>query len=113
MHSSDTRNWAMACHAAAFAGFIMPFGNVIGPLIVWLMKREEDPFIDASGKEALNFQITMMIGYLVAALLMIVLVGFILLPALALVNLILVILAMLRTSEGELYRYPFSLQLVK
>ena len=91
----------------------MPFGNVIGPLIVWLMKREEDPFIDASGKEALNFQITMMIGYLVATLLMLVLVGFILLPVLALVSLILVILAMLRTSEGELYRYPFSLQLVK
>ena len=51
----EVRNWAMLCHLSTFSGWFIPFGNILGPLIIWLMKREESPFIDAHGKEALNW----------------------------------------------------------
>ena len=54
----EARQWAMFCHFAAFIGLVFPFGSLLGPLIVWQLKRESDPFVDAQGKEALNFQIT-------------------------------------------------------
>src|SRR5690242_11127927 len=82
--SSDERNWAMFCHLAGLAGFlpVIPFlGNVIGPLVLWLVKREQYPFVDDQGKEALNFQITMLIATILAMLLIPVLVGIVLLPA--------------------------------
>jgi uncharacterized Tic20 family protein len=60
--SQEVRQWAMFCHLSALLGIWIPFGNLIGPLILWQMKRETDPFIDAQGKEALNFQITVAIA---------------------------------------------------
>ena len=54
----DVRTMAMLCHLLALAGYVIPFGNIIGPLVMWLVKKEDHPFIDEQGKEALNFQIT-------------------------------------------------------
>ncbi|WP_341503996.1 DUF4870 domain-containing protein [Gallaecimonas sp. GXIMD4217] len=111
---NETRNWALACHAASFAGLIVPlFGSVLGPLIVWLMKREQHPYIDEQGKEALNFQITMIIAYAMAAVLVVILIGILLLWALVIFDLIMVIMAMVKTANGEDFRYPISLRLVK
>jgi hypothetical protein len=59
--NSEERNWAMTCHLASFAGYVLPLGNIIGPLVAWLMKRDEFPLVDDQGKEALNFQISMTI----------------------------------------------------
>ena len=61
---SEVRQWGMFAHFAAFAGFVIPFGNIIGPLIVWQMKKDM-PFVDDQGKEALNFQITVSIAVLI------------------------------------------------
>jgi uncharacterized protein len=77
--SSDERQWAMFAHLAALAGFVIPFGNLIGPLIVWQIKKNEMPFVDDQGKEALNFQITVCLAVLVCILLMVV-IGALLLP---------------------------------
>ena len=63
--NKDDRTWAMLCHLSALAGFIIPFGSVLGPLIIWLIKKDEMPIVDVHGKKALNFQITMAIAYFV------------------------------------------------
>ncbi|MFO8000532.1 MAG: DUF4870 domain-containing protein [Marinilabilia sp.] len=109
----DEKNWGMYCHLAGFAGLLMPFGNVIGPLVIWILKKEEYPFVDLEGKEALNFQITVAIAGVIAGLLSVVLIGIPLLIAIAVLAIVFMIKAIMETNEGRPYRYPFNLRLVK
>jgi len=112
--SKEEQNWAMICHLSALAGFLIPFGNIVGPLIVWLIKRAEMPLVDSNGKEALNFQITVSIAIAVCIPLMFVLIGIPLMIIIALGALILTIMAAVKISNGELeYRHPFALRLLK
>jgi uncharacterized Tic20 family protein len=107
--SREARQWAMFCHFAAFLGMWFPFGNLIGPLIIWQLKRESDPFIDEQGKEALNFQITVAICYV----LMFVLIGFVLLGLLFIGAVVLVVIAGVKANDGVAYRYPFTWRPIK
>lgn len=111
--SNDEKQWGMFAHLAALVGLIIPFGNVIGPLVVWQMKKNEMPFVDDQGKEALNFQITVAIAILVCIVLMFVLIGMLLLPLVGLASLIFTIIGGLKANNGEAYRYPFAIRLVK
>jgi uncharacterized Tic20 family protein len=111
--SNDERMWAMLCHISSFAGFIIPFGNVIGPLIIWSMKRAEFPLVDDQGKEALNFQISMTIFLIVSAILILVLIGIVFLVILGVFDLIITIIAAVRANSGERFRYPLSIRFVK
>ncbi|WP_027897083.1 DUF4870 domain-containing protein [Zestomonas thermotolerans] len=111
--SQEARQWAMFCHFAAFFGLVFPFGNLIGPLIVWQLKKDLDPFVDAQGKEALNFQITVTLAILASFLLLLVVIGFLLLWAVPLIALVLTIIAGIKANEGQDYRYPFCWRLVK
>jgi uncharacterized protein len=112
--SRDVRTWNVLCHASALAGFFVPWaGHILGPLIVWLAKRNDSPEIDENGKESLNFQISMLIYNVIAGVLCLVLVGFILLAILHILNLVLVIVASIQASEGKLYRYPMTIRLIK
>ena len=110
--AKESRQMAMFAHLSALVGFLIPFGNLIAPLIIWQMKKE-DPFVDAQGKEAVNFQITVSIAGIVAAVLTVVLIGLLLLPVIAIGSLVLVIIAGLKANEGENYQYPFALRLIK
>lgn len=112
LEEKEARNWAMGCHLAALAGFVIPFGSIIGPLIVWLIKKDESSFVDSQGKEALNFQITMLIAFLVCIVLAFILIGFLLMAVVVIFNLIMIILAAIKTSEGQDFRYPVSLRLI-
>ncbi|MDY6905930.1 MAG: DUF4870 domain-containing protein [Thermodesulfobacteriota bacterium] len=104
----------MLCHLSALAGLTgIPFGNIIGPLIVWLIKKDQFPFVDAQGRESLNFQISMTLYTMLAVLLCFVLIGFLLLPVLLIANLVLIILACLKTSKGIAYRYPLTIRLIR
>jgi len=110
----DSRLWGTLCHLSALAGCVIPFaGCVVGPLVVWLLKREEFPFVDDQGKEAVNFQITMLIAGVVAFMSVFVLIGFVLLPAVGLFDLVMIVIASMKANEGERYRYPVSLRLIK
>jgi uncharacterized protein len=111
--SNDAKMWSMLCHLSALAGFLIPLGNIIGPLIIWQMKKNEYPQVDDQGKESLNFQITVLIAVVVCLLLMLVVIGAFLLPIVGLGTLILVIIAGLKANEGVLYRYPVNLRLIK
>ncbi len=106
----DARNWAMGAHLSALIGFFIPFGNVIGPLVVWLVKKDQSPLVDREGKEALNFQISMTIYLLVCAVLVFVLIGIPLLFILAVLDLIFTIVAAVKVSNGETFRYPLSIR---
>ncbi|MDT4854172.1 hypothetical protein FQZ97_884610 [compost metagenome] len=111
--SQDARQWAMFCHFAAFLGFVFPFGNLIGPLIVWQIKKDLDPFVDEQGKEALNFQISVAIAFMISVLLMLVVIGFLLASLVAIGAIVLTIIAGIKANEGQAYRYPFCWRLVK
>ena len=111
--SADERQWGMIAHLSALAGFIIPFGNIAGPLIVWMIKKDAMPFVDDQGKESLNFQITVTIAAIVAAVLIVFLIGFLLLPAVGLAALVFTIIAGIKANEGVAYRYPFTLRLIK
>jgi uncharacterized Tic20 family protein len=111
--SREARQWAMFCHFAAFLGLIFPFGNLLGPLILWQLKKETDPFIDAQGKEALNFQITVALAAVVCFMLIIVVIGFPLLMLVGVGALVLTIIAGIKANEGVAYRYPFTWRLIK
>lgn len=109
---AQARQMAACCHAAGILGFIIPFGNVLAPLLLWLMQRETHTFIDAQGKEAVNFQISFTIYYLVGFVLMFVLLGFLLVPLLLLAHLILMIVATVKSYNGEDYRYPVIMRII-
>lgn len=111
--SKDERTWALFCHIGALAGFVFPFGNIIAPLVIWLIKKEELPLVDDQGKESLNFQISLTIYMVAAGILSIVLIGIPLLIALGVFGLVEVILAAVRANAGERFRYPLNLRLIK
>ncbi len=134
MHYSRTdRTWAMICHLSAFAGLVFPLGHVLVPLIIWLIKREDSPFIADQGREAVNFQISMSIYILIAFLLNIILVGLgirmpsmsmslmgnmqlLSMPVMAAVMLFgfgMVIYATIKANRGVLFRYPLTLRFIK
>ena len=110
--NKDARLWGMLAH---ISGLIASFTGLplLGPLIVWLIKKNEFPFVDDQGKEALNFQITMTIAILIAVPTMCIGIGFALVPLIALVGIIFSIIGAVKANEGIRYRYPFALRLVK
>lgn len=107
--------WAMFGHLSALFGLIFPFGHILGPLIVWQVKKDSMPFVASEAKEALNFNITwtiyLAIGLAAGLVLTLVAVGFLILMALPLVGIAMVVLAIiggLKANEGRPYRYPFT-----
>jgi hypothetical protein len=111
--NQDDRTWGMICHLAALAGYVVPFGNVIGPLVVWQIKKDNSEFVDHHGKEALNFQITVTIAMFVSVVLILVVIGIFLLIAIPIIALVLVIIAAVKAANGEPYRYPMTIRLIK
>ncbi|PYJ42101.1 MAG: DUF4870 domain-containing protein [Verrucomicrobia bacterium] len=109
--ASEVRTWCVLCHASALLGLFFHFlGHLLGPLIVWLVKRGDSPEIDAHGKESLNFQLSMLIYDAIAAILCIVLIGIPILIILWIMNTVFVIIASIRASEGQFYRYPLTIR---
>jgi uncharacterized Tic20 family protein len=105
--------WAMFCHLGAFAGFIIPIvGNILGPLVIWLLKKDEFPLVDDQGKESVNFQISMTIYFIISAILMFVIIGFLLMAALLIFDIIVIIIATIKANEGVQYRYPLSIRFI-
>ncbi|TAK53279.1 MAG: DUF4870 domain-containing protein [Gammaproteobacteria bacterium] len=108
----------MFAHLSALVGFVVPFGNVIGPLVIWLIKREQMPFVNDQGREALNFNITAgLVGLVLIALTAMSFGIGIFLTApigvvLAIAWLVLTIIAAIKANEGQAYRYPVCLRLV-
>ena len=111
---SEIRTWCVLCHASALLGFFFHFlGHLLGPLIVWLIKRDVSAEIDANGKESLNFQISMLIYNVIAAVFCLVLIGFFFLAILWVLNAVFVIVASIQASDGKFYRYPITIRFIE
>lgn len=103
----DDKNMAMLCHLLAiFTGFL-------GPLIIWLIKKEDSKFVDDQGKEALNFQLTVLIAMIVSSLLFVICIGPFVMAGVCIANLVFCIMAAVKTSKGEAYRYPVNVRFIK
>ena len=109
----DACNWAMICHLSALSGYFVPFGHILGPLIVWAIKKDEFAFVDEQGKESINFQLSMTIAYLISIVLCLVVIGFLLLGILAVYALVMMIIAAIKTNDGVDFRYPHVIRFIK
>ena len=127
----DARGWALLAHVAGFLGFVIPFGNVVGPLLIWITRRDRYPLVREHGREALNFQISfsayMLVAVLVAGLLVLAMVpaeggsNYVFVPFVVMAifgvllagDIALVVAAALRAYQGLPWRYPLTFRLVK
>ncbi len=123
--NQQARNWAMGCHLAALAAYMgIPFGNILGPLIIWLLKKDQFPLVDEHGKQSLNFQISMIIySLLLGVAIFITAITVILIPVAVLLGIllafiiiadfVLVVIATIKVSNGESYQYPFTIRFIQ
>ncbi|MHC4104132.1 MAG: DUF4870 domain-containing protein [Planctomycetota bacterium] len=114
--NKDARMWAMFCHLAGLCALlpIVPVvGGVIGPLILWQIKKDDNPFIDEQGKEAVNFQISILMYLIVSIFLCIVCVGAFLVAATIFVFFVFMLIAAAKANNGHHYRYPLTIRFIK
>lgn len=136
--SAHERSNAMLCHLMAFAGFVFPFGSIVGPLVLWLSQKDKSEFIDRHGREAINFQVTVMLLSAAATLLLLMpllrfvfhafeagpsvskdelpfadmLVGIAVLALITLFDIVMTIVAAVQANTGKTFRYPLTLRLL-
>jgi len=113
LDESQEKNFGMFCHLAALAGFVIPFGNIIGPLIIWLIKKDESAYVDKQGKESLNFQISVTIYVIISAILALILIGFLLMMLIGIATLILIIVAAIKANNREDFQYPLTIRFIQ
>ena len=110
----DARLWGMLCHLTALSLLLgVPFGNLLGPLLIWLLKRNDYAFVEEQGKASLNFELSITIYYIVSGFLIFVLVGLALLPILFILHITLVVIAAIKASNGESYTYPLTIKFIQ
>lgn len=107
------KQWALICHLSGLGGYVIPFGNIIAPIIIWSVKKDEFPMVDEHGKEVVNFQISFTIWFFVAGIFVLLLIGIPILIALAVIHVVFIIIAALKADSGELYRYPLTIRFIK
>ena len=105
--TQDDKTMAMLSH---LGGILFGF---LAPLIIWLIKKDQSPFVEDQAREALNFQITLLIGYVIGGATTMVCIGFVILPIVWLIGLIFGIMGSMAAYKGEAYRYPFNIRLIK
>ncbi len=105
--SKDALNLAVLCHVLGF------FTSFVGPLILWMMKKDTDAYVEHHGREAMNFQITLLIAYVVGGILSFVCIGFVIIAAAWIANIVFSILAAVAASKGQRYQYSVSVRLIK
>ncbi|WP_216624654.1 DUF4870 domain-containing protein [Paenibacillus foliorum] len=107
MVTSDERTMALLSHILCIVV------GILAPLIIWLIKKDQSQYVAEHAKESLNFQISILIYSFISGLLTMVLIGFILLPAVGVFMVVFAIIATIKANNGEMYRYPLTIRLVK
>ena len=111
--SAEERQWAMWAHLSAILLYCTVIGGLIVPLVIWQSKKDTMPFVADQAKETLNFQITILLAPIASWMLVILLVGFLLVPIVVLLHFVLTIVAAVKSGEGVQYRYPFCWRVVR
>jgi uncharacterized Tic20 family protein len=110
--TSEERTWAMLCHLSVLLAHFAVGMTFLGPLICWLMKKDTSAFVDHHGREALNFELNILVYVLVSIPLFFCFVGFFTLPAAITYNVVMVIIAGIKANSGEMFRYPFIFRVI-
>ena len=111
--SKEEKTWAMFGHLSGLVGYFIPFANLLGPFILWQLKKDEMDFASEQAKESLNFQISMTIYLLIAGVSIFILIGFVLLPLLWLFGIIMLLIASVKANDGNEFRYPLNLRFIR
>ena len=109
----DELMWSTFAHLGFLAGLAIPFGNILAPLVIWLVFKDRSSYVDYHGKEALNFQITITLAIIASGILILLIIGIFLLIAVVLLALVLSIVAAVKANNGEYYEYPFSIRFIR
>ncbi|MCD4746663.1 MAG: DUF4870 domain-containing protein [Bacteroidales bacterium] len=112
-YTNDEKMWGMFCHLSALAGYFIPFGNIIGPLIIWSIKKDEYAFVNEQGKEAINFQISILIYIVITIPFIFILIGIPIMIAIGIFSLVMVIIAGIKANNGESFKYPLCISFIK
>jgi uncharacterized protein len=107
------RNWAMLAHIAAFAGFFFPFGGIIGPLIIWLSKKDDSAWVNINGRAAMNFNLSILLYSVLAFPLVFIIIGIPILIAIWILKILCITIASVKAARGELFRYPLSIPFIQ
>lgn len=111
--TAEEKQWALFAHLSGLAGYILPLGAVIGPLVIWLMKKDTMPLVDKHGKMALNFQLSMLLYFIISIILVFAVIGVFLLIGLAIFQLVMIIMAVVNVSNDKEVKYPLSINFIK
>lgn len=109
----EERTWAMFAHLSALGGHVVPFGHIILPVVIWMIKKDQFPLVDVEGKEAINFQISVTIYGVISLILFLAVIGIFLLIAVYVFAVIAVIIGAIKTYQGESFRYPLTIRFLK
>lgn len=109
----QTRQWGLLLHLSQFAGYLIPFGGFIAPILIWQIKKSELPAIDEQGKIVANWILSYIIYVAIAGLSLFVLIGFVLLPILLVLGVVFPIIGAIKASNGEVWPYPLSIKFFK
>jgi len=112
MSESDERNWSLFSHLGMFFNLFIPFGSILTPLLIWQINKDKSEFVADHAKEALNFQLTMLIIYIGCALMCFILIGFPLLLAALIIDIVYSIKGASKANHGEYYDYPFNFRII-
>lgn len=111
--SEGTRLWLMLCHLSALLGYVFPFGHVLGPLAVWMFRRDRVPGVEAAGRESLNFQLTVTMMGLIGVMLSVVFIGLVLLFLVVVFHFCMTLYASIRVQRGGEFSYPLTVRFIK
>jgi uncharacterized protein len=111
--SESERNWAMLCHLSAFAGFFFPFGGIIGPLICWLSRKDESAWVNENGKASMNFQLSILLYTVLTIPLCFILIGIPIIGFLITLKVVCIIIASIKASKGERFKYPIAIPFIQ
>jgi len=110
--TKSDKDFGLLVYASSFIGYLVPLGSILGPLIIWLMKREESAFVDQCGRSCLNFKLSLLIYVIISGVLALVGIGFILLILLGIFDLVCTVLAIIKASDGKVYKYPLTIKFI-
>lgn len=109
----EDKQWGMLSHLGTFLGTVVPLGNFLVPFVIWQYYKDDSDFVSDHAKESLNFQLTLIIYYIIAGISVLVLIGIALLPLVYALSMIFPIIASIKTNEGKRYQYPFIIRFIK
>jgi hypothetical protein len=111
--NDEDRTWGSLAHLAALSGLLIPFGSLLGPLLMWRTRGQRSSFVGDQALEALNFNITVALAFLVCLALVWLFVGILMIAVLVIYWIVMTVVATINAGEGRTYRYPYALRLVK